>query len=320
MGILRVFCNPIDLSIPGGTFTTDVARFDNTRVTGAFYIGPTAAAAVDHVAAAGTTTWYHFRWISTNNNINNDGTTFQALDASGNTVARMNVVNGSPTFSSVGDTTATSAVQTITIGTIYSIDMSVDVTPTNITVNGYINNVLVGTQQQTVNTVGGKGKPVRGNLITTDHQYGNYFSEGIIADIDTRGFRVRELRPQSFGVDQAWAGAVNDVVDGDLATGLSTATTDARTSFGVSNLQNISAGDIVNRIVAQTYAQRGATGLTRFNHYFRYPDATRQDAADITVSTTGQWFITEFLTNPKTSSPWVPGDLAGIQLGLRART
>jgi len=319
MTILRVFANEVDLSIPGAVSTVDPAFFDDSRVTQAFSFIDGQTSSVDSEPAAGADTWYHFRMVHGSTASSWDGITMQIKDPSGNIVALMTVSNGSPNFSAVGDTTATTLTQVISSNTQYSIDVKVSVTPANVSMSAYINNNLIGTQTVS-NTSGNRTNPTRVTFANPDNVGPLYISEGIIADEDTRGFRVRELRPQSFGVDQAWAGSANDVVDNDLATGISTPTTGARTSFGVSNLQNITAGDIVNRVVAQTYAQRGATGLTRINHYFRYPDTTRQDGPDITIDTTGSWYLTEFLNNPSTSAPWDPADLIGIQIGVRAQT
>ena len=321
MTVLRVFMNPVDLSIPGGTFSTNTTYYDPTRSAGAFRMGPAQTASVDFPPApSGTVTWFHFVYGTETTDANYDASsTIFIRDAGGNDVARMDTTNGSPNFLVVGDSVVATATQIISAATMYSIDIMVDVTPTLITVSGYVNTVLIGTVTS-ANTVGSRGLPTKLGMANFDNQHASNFAEGVISTEDTRGYRVRELRPTSFGVDQAWAGSVADVVDNDLSTGISTPTTGARTSFGVSNLENISAGDIVNRIVAQSYAQRGASGLTRFNHYFRYADTTRQDGPDITVATTGAWYLTEFLTNPKTAAPWVPADLAGIQLGLRAQT
>ena len=323
MAILKVFTGTVDLAIPGGSFDTGGTYADLTRVNGSFQFSAGTQATVDHAQSAGDTTWYHFIFgkdTGTNGTLDTNTFTVQERGIDGGSpVAIMNILNGQPQFQAVGDSTTSTNIINLNIAVRYAVDMSVTVTPTLITVSGYVNNVLVGTVTA-ANTTQNKQKP-GGVLLSNFANLANFFySECIVADEDTRGWRLRELRPQSFGVDQAWTGTVNDVIDNDLATGISTATNGARTNFGLQNLENISGGDIVNRVVAQTYAQRGATGLTRINHYFRYPDQTRQDGPDITVTTTGAWYLTEFTTNPKTAAPWVPADLTGIQMGLRAQT
>lgn len=319
MSILKIFTNTVDLSVPGGSFSTNTTYHDQTRVSGAFLLTSSESATVQHDQVAGDTTWYHFRYAQSNVSTSYDGNVLYIRTPTNDNIARMVIDNGQPFFSADGDTTVSTSTFLISGATVYSVDVSVQVTPTQIVVSGYFNNVLVGTATA-ANTTGLKPNPDRVTISNSDSAASVYYSECIVADEDTRGFRLRELRPQSFGVDQAWSGDVNDIVDDDLATGVSTETTGARVNFGVSNLENISSGDIVNRVVAQTYAQRGETGLTRINHYFRYPDATTEDGSDITVTTDGVWYLTEFADNPKTAAAWVPADFAGIQLGIRAQT
>lgn len=324
MAVLKMFTAPVDLSAQGGGFdTTTTTNFDNTRVEGAITAGAAAQATFVHPQAAGDTTWYHFAFAkseSTNNNLDTDCfVMYEPTASGGSAVASMNILNGNPRFGAIGDATNYTSTIPLNLNVLYQVDIEVTVTAPLITVNGYVNNVLIGTITAP-NTTSGHVKPGQATMQNNDNFATFYFSEGVVTDEDTRGWRIRELRPTSFGVDQSWDGNVDNVIDADLATGLSTSTNDARTSFGVSNLENVSGGDIINRVVAQTYAQRGASGLTRINHYFRYEDATRQDGGDITVGTTGDWYISEFTQNPKTSLAWVPADLAGIQLGIRART
>lgn len=321
MAVQKIFMNLVDLTIPGLGFTTDTTFFDPTRSSGSFIAATLESASIDFPAiTTGTTTWFHAVTVfgNTQSNLGFNGA-WEVKVPDGTVIARMDISAGLPQFTVVGDATSSTVSQSISANVQYIFDMSVDVTPTTITVSGYINSALIGTVSAP-NTTGSRPFPTRLTLNNGDNAGNLYYSEGVIASDDTRGFRVRELRPTSFGVDQAWTGDVNNVVDNDLATGISTPTDGARTSFGVSNLQNVSAGDIVNRLVAQTYAQRGATGLTRFNHYFRYPDDTREDGGDITVGTTGDWYLTEFLTNPKTTLPWTPEELSGIQIGVRGQT
>lgn len=323
MTVLKVFTNTVDLTTVGGGFSTSGTFADLTRVNGSFQIGSNASASVEHAQSSGTTTWYHFimgvDYANTTQFLTDVFLVQERGVDGGSTIASLLMTNGRPQFRVVGDTTESTNTLNLTNATRYAVDISVTVTSTLITVSGYINNLLIGTVTAD-NTTQNKQKPGRCVMTNLDNFGSTYFSECIIADEDTRGWRLRELRPQSFGVDQAWTGTVNDVVDQDLSTGISTATNGARTNFGLSKLENVTGGDIVNRVVAQTYAQRGATGLTRINHYFRYPDQSREDGGDITVTTTGTWYLTEFTTNPKTSQPWVPADLTGIQMGLRAQT
>ena len=147
-----------------------------------------------------------------------------------------------------------------------------------------------------------------------------YWGECVIANEDTRGWRLYQLKPTAFGVDNTWDGEASSVVDGSLLTGISTDVLNERASFGVSNIENISDSALIDRICIQTYGQRGAAGLTSFNHYFRYQGGTRVDDADIALALTADMYLDEYPVDPNTSLAWNVADIQGLQIGVRART
>jgi hypothetical protein len=316
MSILRIACGVADVGIGGYTFNT-VKNFDPERVLGAFLIENGGAFILGHDAPAATTTWYHFRMATGEFGGLASGSPVRVIDANSNILAQLEVVNGTQfRISARGTTTASSGYVTLGLDTPYSIDIQVIVGATT-TVRWYINAALYG--EQTVTT--GAGFDVaRGMNVSHSASVGEfYFSEIIIADEDTRGMRVRELRPTSFGIFQEWDGSITALRDADLATGISTNTADRRVSFGVSNLQFIQPGDVINRVVAQSYAQKGETGLSKFNHFFRYRDTTTEDGVDQVLSTFGDYYLEEFPLNPQTGLAWDPDDFRSLQTGVRSR-
>ena len=147
-----------------------------------------------------------------------------------------------------------------------------------------------------------------------------FFGECVIADEDTRGWRLFQLKPTAFGVNQEWDGTAASVVDGSLLTGITTDVANERASFGVSRIENIPDDALIDRVCIQSYGQRGASGLTAFNHYFRYESGTTIDDADHTLALTAGMFIDEYTTDPNTTLPWAVPNLSGLQIGVRART
>lgn len=318
MSILRFACNPADVGFGAYTFnTTEHDFFDSTRTDGSFRLQNGQAIPLAHNAPASTEVWYHFRFGQKQNlEMRADGVLLEISDALSNTLASMNWANGYLNVTAHGDTEEATGTQALGTYTMYSMDIQVDVTST-VTVRWYINGALYG-EKTVSNAVSGFGIPTNLTYIHPDG-HSAYYAETIIADEDTRGMRIRELRPKALGIFQEWDGNVSALRDTDLATGMSTDTADRRVSFGVTNIENISPGDVINRVVSQTYAQKGETGLASFNHFFRYSDATTQDGANQTLTTNGEYFIEEFPTNPKTAVTWDAADFLSLQTGLRSR-
>lgn len=327
MAILRIATSPAELTTFGGTYTTDTTKHDPERTRGAFEHGTLDLSSLQFPEVSGDTTWIHFDHAIVRNSANAQFWTDNIFEVKDSLDRRMMYVEMLPTMQwtamvDAGASDTQVAQQVLSNGLTISVDIKI-VVGANITVEVYFNSALQGTS--TIANTQGATNPDRIQFGVFDTQLGSgtggaaFFGEFIIADEDTRGFRLRELTPQSFGVFQQWDGTVAGVTDTSLATGVSTDTADERVSFGLDNLDTVDPGDIINRVVAQSYAQRGASGLTSINHFFRYDDTTIQDGADINLNLTGDWFVDEYATNPKTAIAWTPGDLAGIQLGVRAR-
>ena len=81
----------------------------------------------------------------------------------------------------------------------------------------YINGTFQGTS--TVANSGNRGLPVSmsSNPQDVTNSSNFYFGECVIADEDTRGWRLYMLKPTAFGVNQQWDGEATSVVDGSLA-------------------------------------------------------------------------------------------------------
>lgn len=321
MSILRIATAQADMTAFGGNMSTNTNFFDPERVEECFQLSTAEVGVLDFPAAAGNETWLHFAYGQDGNSDFNDETVVRIRDAANDQLAYIRVGGANLYFGINGDVSFEGGATSISVNNDFIIDIQIIVNgAVDITVRGYINSALQFDSTQ-ANTAA-KTNPTQIEFLnpSVSFPHEKFSAELIMADEDTRGFRLRELKPQSFGVFQQWDGTVASIIDDSLATGVSTDVADERVSFGVSNLENVDPGDIINRVVAQSYAQRGTSGLTSFNHFFRYDDATIQDGSDISLGLFGDWYVDEYVNNPKTAAPWVPADLAGIQLGLRART
>lgn len=322
MSILRIVANPADVGVGGYKWftTTPTGRFNSERVEGAFEFPENTSLSVPHVVSAAEM-WYHFRYAYAWGNATLGNTpVVEIRDGNSNIIATLSVVGSqSLRASATGVTTANSGTQVISANVAYSIDMQVIVN-TTITVRFYINGALYADLAVLNNSGTVRGIPASMTLRCASNWMTAYFSEIIIADEDTRGMRVREMRPKSFGIFQEWDGVIANLRDTDLATGISVDEANRRVSFGITNVENVSPGDVINRVVAQTFAQRGESGLSQFNHFFRHRDGTVTDGTPQTLSVLGDFYVEEFPINPRTGVAWTPEDFRSLQSGIRSRT
>lgn len=329
MAIQRIATTTAELTSLGGTFnTTDTSKFDPTRTRGVFKHTETQISQLAFPEVSGNTTWVHFNYAFVTSGGNQQfwgDSVVEILDASSNRLFYIDINPTNQFRANVDNGAATAVALNVvqSIGTLITIDVKIVVGAT-IDCEVYFNGALQGTASITNSSGFANPNRMFFGVYAPDTNSGIsgeiWVGEIIVADEDTRGFRLREMTPQSFGVFQQWDGTASSVFDDSLATGVSTDVADERVSFGLDNLDAVDAGDIINRVVVQSYAQRGASGLTAMNHFFRYDDAFVQDGADIALGLTGNWYIDEYANNPRTAVAWVPTDLAGIQLGVRART
>lgn len=328
MAIQRIATSPAELTSFGGTYSTVDTQYDSSRTKGVFMHTELQLSTLQFLPASGNTTWIHFDHAVSRNSASSHqwgGSIFEVKDDQNRRMMYIDMVPNMQWTVRADNGTATeiASQQVLSNSLTFSVDIKIVVGAT-IDVEVYLNSALQGTAS-VINSAGITNPDrIQFGVFTNNTGSGGttgkaWFGEFVVADEDTRGFRLRALTPQSFGVFQQWDGTAASVADASLATGVSTDVADERVSFGLENLDNVGSGDIINRVVVQSYAQRGASGLTSINNFFRYDDTTIQDGSNIALSLTGDWYIDEYTTNPKTAAAWVPDDLAGIQLGVRAR-
>lgn len=320
MAIIKFLNDLADFAAINGTKTSLAPYFTNTRVQG--WVFPANDSMVAQWAApAGNEIWFHFTLGYSNSSTLWDENDHIRLEDPANTlVVSSDIRDGFIDWNLYGDTTASFTYRNIADALLVHDLHIVKNGTTDLTMTLYINGAFQGTR--TVANAADKDLPTNLSMTNLDTNNGGtlYFGECVIADEDTRGWRLYQLTPTAFGVNQEWDGEATSVTDGSLLTGIATDVANERASFGVSRIENIPDDALIDRICIQTYGQRGETGLTSFNHYFRYEDTTIEDDADLVLAQTVGLFLDEYATDPKTVLPWTTAGIQGLQIGVRART
>jgi len=319
MAILKFINDPADFTTLNAPVSTNSNFFDVTRIDNGYLLDSDSAhnLAAEWPEAAGNEVWMHFiggwdgRW--------ND-TVLRIEDAASNEVIIVFTSGGRTFVRLLGDTNSElDFVTPINALLVWDIHFVKNGT-TDITATVYINGTFQGTLTRPNTSNKGTPTSLTSNPTNVINSNNWYFGECVIADEDTRGWRLYQLKPTAFGVNQEWDGDASSVVDGSLLTGISTDVANERASFGVSRIENIADSALIDRIAIQTYGQRGASGLTAFNHYFRYESGTIEDDTDNALGLTADMYIDEYSLNPDTGTAWAVADMQGLQIGVRART
>jgi hypothetical protein len=320
MAILKFINDPADFTALNATASTNGNFFSTLRIDNGWRIDTFQSFSADWPEPVGNTVWMHFIIGQDGTNSTWVDTLLRFEDANGTQVLRMHINDNRTFWELNGDSNSTisyvSAVNALLVADVEFVKNGT----TDITATVYINGTFQGTM--TVANTGDRGVPttISSNPLDTTNSFNFYFGECVIADEDTRGWRLYMLKPTAFGVNQQWDGEATSVVDGSLLTGISTDVLNERASFGLARIENISDSALIDRLAIQTYGQRGASGLTSFNHYFRYDGGTIVDDADIALGLTADLYIDEYELNPNTSLAWEVADIQGLQVGVRART
>lgn len=320
MAILKFINDEVDFIATTGSQDTWVPYFSSGRVEG-WQITLNETFAATWPSPVGSTVWMHFIMGWGNSNPFWDENDFFRLeDANGNLVMSSDIRAGVIDWNLFGDSTDSLTYRNLPSAVLVHDIEFVKNGTTDITATVYVNGTFQGTL--TAANVADKGVPISMSMTNLDTSSGGsiFFGECVIADEDTRGWRMYQLKPAAFGVNQQWDGEAPAVVDGSLLTGISTDVLNERTSFGLTRIENVSDSALIDRICIQTYGQRGASGLTSFNHYFRFDGGTTVDDADIALGLTADFYIDEYATNPNTALAWEVVDIQGMQIGVRGRT
>ena len=240
----------------------------------------------------------------------------------GSAVAGIDLLDGAIRVQAYGDTTV-SGVSVATPDNARAIfDLSVEVTPSQIIANLYINGALMSSATA-ANTTGGKTRPEHAQFWMEDMTLGTYYiSQIIIADDEsTVGWRLAELKPNGAGAYSEWSGSHVDIGDTSLATVAGTTTNNARLSATISSYNGPVSPAGVRGVFVGSLAQRGSGGPTKLNHFLRIGGVDYYGVAkDVPAGSQRRQVLHEWAVNPATGLPWSTSDFAGIEMGLRAES
>lgn len=147
------------------------------------------------------------------------------------------------------------------------------------------------------------------------------YSNIILADEDTRGMMLRTMNPDAAGDLNEQTGVFSDVNKAVIndTTGLTSATADQITTVGLAS-PPVAGNSVINRVLVQSRAIRGATGPQKTNNLLRV-DGVNYHKPDRTLSDTLPKVLTdEFQLNPATGLRWSYAELVALQAGVRSRT
>jgi hypothetical protein len=268
--------------------------------------------------------WVHFRARSSGDvfDSDSDGDLFEAYDANGDLVARLDATNGDFRAEAIGDTNVFGASTfTWADNQNKTIDMRIAV-GANVEVFVYENGTLVSSASA-ANT-GAKLIPVDLiwrvvdlNDVSNPGEW--YFSEFIVTDgEDTRGWRLATLEAASAGFYTDFVGDFNQLGDRQLVSGAASATDGDRVSSGLSAYGG--AASTVRAVVNVANAQRGPAGISQLTQFLRIGGTDYSGATETFATGEKKQLIQVWNDNPATAVPWVTGDLATLEMGLLANT
>jgi len=310
-----------------GRISTDAAGFDPAYDTNGIKITTSETGSVPFSASwrppVGDV-WLGFRYRSPANwghLIGTDGTFLEFLDASNAPVARVRTERDDEKYHAfaMGDTNVdgSSIFQAASAQT-YWVDVRVAV-GSDITIEFYVDGVLQSAA--TAPNTGGKGKPVK--CIWPNyglHDYPNattwYYAHIAVLDgVSTIGRRFARRTPDLVGVHDQFAGGIDAIKDGDIATRAASDIAGQRLSFSLAGPTGPAGATSIAGVHVKQLAQLGTAGPTGIAGFLRmggvdYDATPGTPSADMPSAVYSSWDL-----NPADSSPWTAATLpaeAGI--------
>lgn len=281
---------------------------------------------IEYLPPAGDTIWFHCRMAMTGSPGGTlaDGYLFRFKNANHQYVAAYELNNGNTIAQVLGDTTVNSAEGTPTLSvTTFTLDLRLTVNNTNIILDIYINGTLSATATA-ANNVGLKIMPYQIlaeiNGVGSGGSSGSrfWFTEMVVADVDTRGWRVACLEPNTTGTYTDWAGAITDIQGHDTASGIVSNTANQRFSYNPTAYGGAATPTEIVAVVSKVSSSNVGGAPSKLKHFLRI-GGTDYESAQFNPATTPR-NMAVWETNPATASPWVVADLSTFQTGFKSET
>lgn len=265
--------------------------------------------------------WYHARFRSLSvvgNDTNADGHLIQFYTSNSEFICAVDVSDGAWRLESHIGTTV--PIAGITSSGEYVMDVSLDITAGNYTMELYFGGAL----QATLTWASTLGRPAIAVFDFFDaggiHGGGDfwYCSEVIVTDGEsTIGWRLASVIPAADGFYTAWQGDFTGVQTLGDGKGISTAAVGDKESwtFGVLPA-GVTGSATVRGVFQSTAAATGVGGPTQIVPFVRVAGTDYEGAA----FTPSGIDTMEFAQNPATLAPWTATELANLEVGVKAST
>lgn len=266
-----------------------------------------------------TNVWFHFRVFTPTTQFSQqstaDGFWFSFRDQNDNSCAGVDILNGILYIEVQGNENPNGIV--LLNGTLYDIDVHLEISGSDMTISFYINGVLSQTHTS------GRGAATAISGVRLEHldmsRFGGYisYSEILAATVDTRGMRVCELRPNSNGAETDFVGSFSGLLSPfDAGSVLGFNNGDIST-FGVENYSGAANPSSIDFVVIKHLTRSGSAGpqnarpIARVNS-LNYEGAQFSPSNDFKLSVWGN--------NPNTSVAWTVSDVNALEIGMKAET
>lgn len=301
---------------------TETDRYDSTRVPYGFHAQSGDSITSPEFEKTSTdVTWIHFRQYNETLYGNVNGEVFAVLDDNGNEIVQINKTSIGGQSANLVLSDGISSINAdiddpYNSDAMVTYDIKVEIIFTDMLVEVYRNNVLIGSLNLQVNQ-SNISAPSRIRFKNQIEYNGHtlVFSEIIVSDSDTRNARLSFVRPVSLGAYNDWDGAVTDLTDDDTTTAMTTRDADQSVSL---LLDAYSGSTSISGIVTSSLTTLGQNAPSGIAHLMRLSgvdyEGTTFNPTDSFDSQIQSWDI-----NPATSLPWTAADLAALEYGFRSK-
>lgn len=267
--------------------------------------------------------WLHFdmRTAGFQGDSRLDGHIVSFFDSSNNLVARLDVLDGRHRAQVNGNTIVYGSSVLLGSLTLYVVDISLEVTPSTIQMNWYLN----GSLQHSIsvsNTVVLRTNPTRTVFDVTGVGFGTsfdgfiYISQVIQTDENdsTIEKKLFKLPIVSVGDYTDWSISISEISDNNKATAITTSSINQFQSWNL-GVPNIPSLYIIDKLVSNYLGSVSGPDVGNFVTLFRYsgvnyenPPVTFNNLSATPVVST---------QNPLTLSSWDPLDFSNFQQGIK---
>lgn len=324
MAILFVGSTPEDLGGVTYANTTTAGRDPDFTPVGSVVSGDFdtygEGFTVAHAMSAGTVTWYHFLFNTTQGTYHNvyaDGHWFRIYSGA-TVVAELNVDNSD--WNLTGGGQASAPFTPFVINTDVTYDVKVTADGVNITVEVFINGVSTASITYASALAGTTAISFDHFDIvwnTTSRDY--FYSEVMITDSEsTIGWRLASLEPLALGTHTDWDGSITALAVGGDGESLSSDVVGEKESWTLSGYAGPATTSGVRALVNKFFSNAGGgAGPGKIIPFVRH-SATDVEGAAYTPEGAVHMEILD--VNPQTTLGWDTADLATLEIGVKSET